>query len=144
MCSWLVSYTSGLLSEWQLPVEFDAGSAAGRVPRSPVLVLQVRPFFSYLPGRFGAGRRWGHLDDDVDGSRTNGSCRSCCSVPGSPQTCQRAELWGVILALQAAGAVHLGADNLNVVRHVGRLLDGNFGPCPAELANDGDLLKLIS
>ena len=31
---------------------------------------------------------------------------------------------GVILALQACCGVHLGVDNLNVVRHVGRLLDG--------------------
>ena len=29
---------------------------------------------------------------------------------------------GVILALQFSDAVHLGVDNLNVVRHVGRLL----------------------
>ena len=55
------------------------------------------------------------------------------SVPGLPQTLQRAELWGVLLALQAA-------DNLSIVRHLGRLLDGNFGPCPAELAKDGDLV----
>ena len=31
-----------------------------------------------------------------------------------------------ILALQASGGAHLGVDNLNVVRHVGRLLDGGF------------------
>ena len=35
------------------------------------------------------------------------------------------ELWEVILALQAADGIHLGVDNLGVVRHVGRLLDGN-------------------
>ena len=29
-----------------------------------------------------------------------------------------------MLALQATNAVHLGVDNLNVVRNVGRLLDG--------------------
>ena len=50
-------------------------------------------------------------------------CRGYCSVPGPLQTVQRAELWGVILALQASCGVHLGVDNLNVVRHVGRLLD---------------------
>ena len=31
-------------------------------------------------------------------------------------------MWGVILALQTPRAVHLGVDNLGVVRHVGRLL----------------------
>ena len=30
------------------------------------------------------------------------------------QSVQRAELWGVILALQSSGAVHLGVDNLGV------------------------------
>ena len=47
------------------------------------------------------------------------------------------------MALQTSGAVHLGADNLGVVRHVGRLLDGCRGPVPLELVNDGDLLLLI-
>ena len=52
-------------------------------------------------------------------------------------------MWGVILALQSSGAVHLGVDNLSVVRHVGRLLDSCHGPVPFELVNDGDLLLLI-
>ena len=52
-------------------------------------------------------------------------------------------MWGVILALQSPGAVHLGVDNLSVVRHVGRLLDGRHGPIPFELVKDGDLLLLI-
>ena len=47
------------------------------------------------------------------------------------------------LALQSSSAVHLEVDNLGVVRHVGRLLDG----CPSytlfELVNDGDLLLLV-
>ena len=30
----------------------------------------------------------------------------------------------MILALQSSDAVHVGVDNLGVVRHVGRLLDG--------------------
>ena len=53
------------------------------------------------------------------------------------------EMWGVILALQSSGAVHLGVDNLGVVRNVGRLLDGHPGPIPLELVKDGDLLLLI-
>ena len=50
---------------------------------------------------------------------------------------------GVILALQSSGAVHLGVDNLGVVRHVGRLLDGRPGSIPFELLQDGDLLLLL-
>ena len=38
---------------------------------------------------------------------------------------------GVILALQAADGIHFGVDNLGVVRHVGRLLDGNVGSWPS-------------
>ena len=52
-------------------------------------------------------------------------------------------MWGVILALQSSGAVHLGVDNLGVVRHVGRLLDGHHGSFPFELVKDGDLLLLV-
>ena len=100
-------------------------------------------FFSHLPGRLWAGRRWGHLDDDVGGGRASRSCCGYCSVPGPLQIVQRAEFCGVILALQAANAVHLGVDNLGVVRHVGRLLDGNVGSCPAELVKDGDVILLM-
>ena len=49
----------------------------------------------------------------------------------------------MVLALQATNAVHLGVDNLNVVRHVDRLLDGLSGVRPLELVDDGDLLILI-
>ena len=48
-------------------------------------------------------------------------------------------MWGVIIALQSSGSVHLGVDNLVVVRHVGRLLDGHHGSVPFELVKDGDL-----
>ena len=60
------------------------------------------------------------------------------------QSVQRAELWGVILALQASCGVHLGVDNLNVVRHVGSLawmVVQVLGPL--RLLKDGDLLCLI-
>ena len=52
-------------------------------------------------------------------------------------------MWGVILALQSSSAVHLDIDNLGVVRHVGRLLDGRPGSIPFELLKDGDLLVFI-
>ena len=71
------------------------------------------------------------------------SCRGFCSVPGPLQSVQRAEMWGVMLGLQSSRAVHLGVDNLGVVRHVDRLLRGCRGPKPFKLVNDGDLLLLI-
>ena len=71
------------------------------------------------------------------------ACRGFLSVPGPLQTVQRAELWGVILALQANDGVHLGVYNLGVVRHVGRILDGKLSSRPFELLPDGDLLFLI-
>ena len=37
----------------------------------------------------------------------------------------------------------MGVDNLGVVRHVGRLLDGRRGSIPFELVTDGDLLLLF-
>ena len=90
-----------------------------------------------------ANRRWGHLDDELGRDRATRSCRGYCSVPVPLQTVQMAEFWEVILALQAADGIHLGVDNLGVVRHVGRLLDGNVGSRPAELVKDGDLITLF-
>ena len=62
-------------------------------------------------------KRWGHVDDlgtTSDGSAV--SCRGVSSLPGPLQTVQRAEFWGVVLALlQASDAVHLRVDFLNVV-----------------------------
>ena len=87
-------------------------------------------------------RRWSHVDHVRPEGEVQ-SCRGFCSVPGPLQSVQRAEMWGVILALQSSSAVHLGVDNLGVVRHVGRLLDGHHGSVPLELANDADLLLLI-
>ena len=68
-------------------------------------------FFAHQAEHFWRGRRWGH----VDGVRIDpniASCRGFCSVPGPLQSVQRAEMWGVILALQTSRAVHLGVDNL--------------------------------
>ena len=46
----------------------------------------------------------------------------------------------VIIALQSSDAVHVGVDNLGVVRHVGRLLDGCSFAALLELVTDGGLL----
>ena len=99
-------------------------------------------FFAHHSEHSWSGRRWGHVDT-VLLDRSLVCCRGFSSVPGPLQTAQRAEMWGVNLALQTPRAVHLGVDNLGVVRHVGRLLDGCRGAVPFELVTDGDLLLLI-
>ena len=77
-------------------------------------------------------RGWVHFDGlTADGSAA--SCRGFGSLLGRLQTVQRAEFWRIILALQASRAVHLVVDNLNVVRHVGRLLGGTHAFRPLEL-----------
>ena len=52
---------------------------------------------------------------------------------------QRAEIWGVLAALQGCTPMHVGVDNLNVVRHVSRIIDGLCTSKPFSLVNDGDL-----
>ena len=69
--------------------------------------------FAHYPVACWDRRRWGHVDH-VRPAGDVQSCRGFCSVPGPLQSVQRAEMWGVILALQSSGAVHLGVDNLGV------------------------------
>ena len=91
------------------------------------------------------GRRWGHLDllpPLLDGSGE--ACRLYSSVLGPLQTVQRAEIWGVLVALQGFTRMHVGVDNLNVVRHVARITSGESAGRPFPLLNDGDLLHRIS
>ena len=57
---------------------------------------------------------------------------------GFLQTVQRAEFCGAIVALQAYWPCHLGIDNLNVVRSIGRLLDADCSAKPLPLVKDGD------
>ena len=80
--------------------------------------------FTFRVRRLWACWNWGHWDDDVRDGSVVSACRGFHSVPGPLQTVQRAELWGVILSLQAGDGIHLGVHNLEVVRHVGRILDG--------------------
>ena len=64
-------------------------------------------------------------------------------VPGVMQTVQRAEFWCAIIALQAYWPCHLGIDNLDVARSIGRLLDHDSLVKPLPLAKDGDLIALV-
>ena len=107
----LTSVMSGLMGAWF------------RIP-SEVLVLRGLVFlliFLVTNGLAGSGAIGMMM---LVKAGANRSCRGYCSVPGPLESVQRAEFWSVILALQAADAVHLGVDNLGVVRHVGRLIDG--------------------
>ena len=70
-------------------------------------------------------------------------CRAFLPVPGVMQTVQRAEFWGAIVALQAYWPCHLGIDNLNVARAIGRLLDKDCLVKPLPLVKDGDLVALV-
>ena len=70
-------------------------------------------------------------------------CTLFDSPPGPLLSVRRAELWGVVLALQGAARVHLGVDNLNVVIHVARIISGRKEGRPFEQCVDGDLLSLI-
>ena len=148
--------SSGLIAEWSPSDEFDRGIAVSSLLDHPdvwtdgSLVLDRvtgvsssgAGFFAHQPVSCRDHRCWGHVDlvrpvGDLQ------SCKGFCSVPGPLQSVQRAEMWGVILTLQSSRAVHLGVDNLSVVRHVGRLLDGCRGTVPFELVKDGDLFLLI-
>ena len=116
-------YSSGQLTEWRLPAGFDA---ARRVADEPDVwtdgslvddkvsgVSSARAgCFTFRVRRLWACWNWGHWDDDVGDGSVVSACRGFLSVLGPLQTVQRAELWGVILALQANDGVHLGVDNL--------------------------------
>ena len=69
-------------------------------------------------------------------------CRFFKPVPGVLQTVQRAEFWGAIVALQSYWPCHLGRDNFNVARSIGRLLDHGCLTKPLPLVKDGDLVAL--
>ena len=149
-------YSSRLASDWDLPDGFDAGEVSAHVPDPPDIWSDGSMVLDTVTGISAAGagmfahqselcrsdRRWGYVDR-VQSIGVDHSCGAFVSVPGPLQTVQRAELWEVILALQSDMAVHVGVDNLGVVRHVGRLLDGLPPSVPFELVTDGDLPVLI-
>ena len=70
-------------------------------------------------------------------------CRAFLPVPGRMQTVQRAEFWGATVAMQAYWPCHLGTDNLNVAKTLGRLLDKDCLVKPLPLVEDGDLVALV-
>ena len=150
------AYTSGLLVDWQLPVGFDAEGAAERVAAEPdvwtegalfrirslVLRRRDRVFFVFLVN-FGPIVGSAILMMSWEGTGTFGLAVVTVLF------LVRYRLFGVLssegafLPLQAVDGIHLGVDNVGVVRHVGRLLDGSVGFRPPELVTDGDLILLI-
>ena len=114
-------YSSTLLAEWGPSDGYDVVEVASSMPDHPnvwtdgSLVLDRvtgisasgAGFFAHSSEECWSGSRWSHVDRvHIEGQVL--SCRGCCFVPGALQSVQRAEMWGVILALQSSSAVHLG------------------------------------
>ena len=97
----------------------------------------------YLPASELAfeGSVWGTAEEYGDAQLER--CRAFMPVPGVMQTVQRAEFWGAILAMQAYWPCHLGIDDLDVARSIGRLLDYGSLVKPLPLVMDGDLIALV-
>ena len=64
------------------------------------------------------------------------------ACPGPLQFVQRAEFSGATIALQSYWPCHLGIDNLNVARSVGRVLDHGCLAKSLSLVEDGDLVAI--
>ena len=153
----LGSYSEESCRDWVPPDRFVDNVASSNVSDHPDVWTDGSFVRDELSGvgvggcgvyssRSGAGwfdRKWGHLELLPPGDLGVERCVLYDSIRGPLQSVQRAELWGVILALQCSSAVHLGVDNLNVVRHVSRILEGRISCRPFELTFDGDLLIII-
>ena len=87
------------------------------------------------------GSVWGTAEEYGDARLER--CRAFMPVPWVMQTVQRAEFWSAIVAMQAYWPCHLGIDNLNVARTIGRLLDRGCLNKPLPLIKDGDLVDLV-
>ena len=97
--------------------------------------------FIHSPAIVFDSHHWGHAQDLDDPHE--GSSHIFSGVPGPIQSVQRAEYWGVILALQAYSGIRIGIDNMNVLRGVAGLLSHGVPRSPLPLMKDGDLLSII-
>ena len=123
-------YSSDLLAGWGPSDGYDEVEVASSMPDHPnvwtdgsLLLDRVTGisssgagFFAHSSKECWSGRMWGHVDS-VRAGGDGSSSRGFCSALVPLQSVQRTEMWGVILALQSSGAIHLGVDNLGVVRH---------------------------
>ena len=152
----LGAYPVDFAGSWTPPEYWDAADVALGMPEHPnVWTDGSREDFSsaggfevagagvYLPASELAfeGLVWGTVEEygDVRLER----CRAFLPVPGVMQTVQRAEFWGAILAMHPYWPCHLGIDNLDVARSIGRLLDHGCLVTPVLLVKDGDWLALV-
>ena len=154
--SCLGAYPVDFGAAWTPPEYWDADDIAEEMPEYPnVWTDGSREDFSSIGGFEVAGAGvflpaselafdnlvWGTVEEY--GNAQLERCRAFLPVPGALQTVQRAEFWGAIVALQAYWPCHLGIDNLNVVRSIGRLLDADCLAKPLPLVKDGDLVALV-
>ena len=113
--------------------------------REPIPHLDVETAgagaFVHSPAIIFDSHHWGHAQDLHDPHE--GSSHIFSGVLGPIQSVQRAEYWGVILALQAYSGIHIGIDNMNVLRGVAALLSQGVPRTPLPLVKDGDLLATI-
>ena len=113
--------------------------------REPISHLDVETAgvgaFVHSPAIIFDSHYWGHAQDLDDPHE--GSSHFFSGIPGPIQSVQRAEYWGVIHALQAYSGIHIGIDNLNVLRGVASILSHQVPRCPLPLMKDGDLLATI-
>ena len=150
------AYPVDFSAAWTPPDYWDADDIALEIPDHPNIWTDgSREDFSsiggfeiagagvYLPASEIAfdGLVWGTAEEYGDARLDR--CRAFLPVRWVMQTVQRAEFWGAVVALQAYWPCHLGIDNLNVVRSIGRLLDADCLAKPLPLVKDGDLVALV-
>ena len=126
-----------------VPVAPNIWTDGGSREPIPHLDLEVAGAgaFVHSPAIIFDSNHWGYAQDlDVP---HEGSSHIFSGVLGPVQSVQRAEYWGVILALQAYSGIHIGIDNMNVLRGVAALLSQGVTRTPLPLVKDGDRLATI-
>ena len=126
----------------EMPVHPNVWTDGSREDFSSIGGFEVAVAGVYLPASELAfdGSVWCTAEENGDARLER--CRAFMLVSGVVQTVQRAESWSAIIAMQAYWPCHLGIDNLDVARSVGRLLDHDSLIKPLPLVKDGDLIAL--
>ena len=118
----------------------DAQDMVDDVPHFDVEVAEAGAFV-HTPAIIFDSNHWSYAQDL--GDPQEGSSHIFSGVLGPIQSVQRAEYWGVILALQAYSGIHIGKHKLKVLRGVAALLSQEVPRTPLLLVKDGDLLATI-
>ena len=152
----LGAYPVDFNAAWTPPDYWDVDDIALKIPDHPNISTDgSRKDFSSIGGFEVAGAGvylpasavafdhavWGTVEEYGDARFVR--CRAFFPVPGVLQIVQRAEFWCAIVAFKAYWPCHLGIDNINVVRSIGRLLDADCLSKPISLVNNGDLVALV-